>query len=236
MIIHPVRQWGTVQLVLFEAQDEPVSDGGLFAFIFETAAESDVWNVDTVLKNLICQMNMRNLRTKEALRGRTLAAAHTDDLEKWIKRTSDLVAGVRGVYGDRLGDMLEHVTGEIKQALSWPALHIQNPPRDPKGRADLFLTVTLWVFERIRETFEALCNGKTDGIPRKEAARTILLAPSLKALQDAGLPYMESDKGWTMRLRSLRVREGHEDQLIADVLSACRNGPFDRDGLEIGAS
>jgi hypothetical protein len=231
MKLHVCQQWGPVALVAIEAEpSDPTADRAALAFLFDTVQPSDLWSVDAILKNWRCRMNLRYVRATEQARQATLA--HGDKLVAWVEQTRSLARDLRPVYGDRLAELLTHVAQEVDEAIVWPSLRIQNPPIDPKGRADLFLTIDLWAHDRVRESLERLYIGKPEGVPGKDAGRTMLLTPALDALRDAGLSAMQSDEGWKMRVHRLRVQSGQEDNLVADVLDACRRGPYDQHGRE----
>lgn len=233
MIIHTIQRWEAVNLVALEAESgEPFPERAALALVFETVHPSEVWNLDAILKNWRWRMNERYVRAGK--RASQASLAHTDPIDGWLKQTRSIANDLRVVYGDRLAGVLEHAASELEQAVTWPQLRINKPPRDQKGLANLFLTVDLWAHDRVRDTLEALCRN-TAGIPGKDAGRTKLLAASIHELQASGLDHMKSDEGWKMRVRRLQVRAGEEDRLVADVLDACRSGPYDQNGREVVA-
>jgi hypothetical protein len=223
LIGYSIRTWGPVELALVAPQGafreslEP-------AFIFHPA---DLWSAAAIQKNWIHRMNERYYRARDA---KSATLAHTEKVADWVNNTRAVAADVRVVYGDRLADLLQSTADEMHQANAWLAARIEDSPTRPEAIADVFLTIDLWAWDQYRTALEA--NSRANGLPGLEAGRTKLLSPAIEARAALGLPTMD-DKAWTMRIRRLRIRPGEEDNLMADVLSASRSGPYDSNGEEI---
>ena len=228
-----VKSWGPVALILLVAPpDVPDVDGDRveLAFWFQDEPTEQLWALSAILKNWVCRLNERYLRTQE--RAPTARLAHADKVVAWVTSTRAYATDLRAVYGDRIADLLQDAAAEVEQAVSWPTLRLEAPPDDPKALAALFLTVDLWAWDQVRET---LLDGKPTppGVPGWDAGRTKLLSPALEILKGKGLPYMASDEGWKMRVRRLKIKPGQQDNLMADVLSSLRSGPYDASGREV---
>ena len=183
-----------------------------------------------MLKNWRWRFNARYVRAATAQKA---GLAHTDKLLEWIQNMRSIAEDVRLVYGDRLATLLQTTAADLADSINWVELRLVDPPRDPKRRAELMVTIDLWVWDQVvRDTIEGLVGSGRSTIPGKDAGRTITLTPAINELAARGLPHVRSDEALKMRVHRLKVRPGAEDDLIADVLTACRVGPYDETGRE----
>jgi hypothetical protein len=120
------------------------------AFIFP---DGDLWHADAILGNLRRQMNERHERAEHLAGDAKLA--HTDHLRKLVETLRDYAKDVRAVYGDRLADRMLHVADDLTVTMEFPRHCIENPPRDARGRANLFVTIALWTFDQVRAAIPA---------------------------------------------------------------------------------
>lgn len=208
-----VKQWGPVDLILLIETQELV-------FCFDMGDCFEFWESATIIENWRARMNLRYVRECKAASDATLA--HADALEQWSSHTRVVAREMRAVYGDRLGELMLQMAAEVEGALSWAAtrLDLTNKPRTPRARAELFVTIEQWAFDRIREI---LAGSQRRDLPGVDAARVALLRPAMEALESEGFVTIKQE-ALAQRVRRLKVLPGEEDNLMADVLFLSREG------------
>ena len=222
MIVHPIRAWGAVELLFLVATGETVvGDGAILAFRFG----DDLWDARGVFGNWKHRANERYWRGQQSINP---SLAHPEAVRRWIDQTRSLAADLQVVYGDEAAAAARAAADQVEQTTGWLETQLAAPPTTATQRAQSLLTIELWAFDVV--TRELRRSAAPDGIPGRDAGRTAWLAASIEALAEAGLEHARSDEALKMRVRRLRVKPGQEDALVADVLAACRVGPYDRRG------
>lgn len=224
-----IATWGPVDLVGMIAAPElrgVLREDAEVVFIFN---HTEVWSATAILQNWRVRMNVRAARAAKA---GSADLARVDSLTAWSSHARAVAADLRVIYGDLAADAMLRAADEVDLSTSWAGTRLTNTgSEDPASRARLLLTVELWAFERVRETMlcgASLKDRRGTEIPKAEG-HTQLLQPAFDHL---GVPTIEAN-ALKMRVHRLGVKPGHEAALVADVLLACRVGPFGWDGRPV---
>lgn len=224
-----LHAWGPIEVGAVTVGDpadavEPIE----IAFRFEDAT---FWQGAAILNNWRYRLNTRYMRARGAAEA---PLSHTSALRAWIASTRGTASDVATVYGDRLAGLLTLAANELEQAIAWPARRLRDVPEDPRRLADLLLNVDIWAFDEFRTVVEqeiANHGGKLRGLPGRDDGRLKLLAPVLEELAKQGIDTPGSP-AWAQRVRRVaqHILQSERDNLMADVLAACRTGPYGPDG------
>jgi len=207
-----------------------VGERAQFAIVYPP---NELWDMNAIIGNLRWQMNERYWRAERYASAAGLA--HADKLAAWVQQTRSTADDVAATYGDTVAQLMKDAAAAVAGTGGWIDERIENAPADPKGRADVFVTIAVWAFDKWRRAMEECgASARGAGVPGRDAGRLSLLRPAIEALAEIGAPTI-SDDAWKKRVRRLRIRSGEEDNLMAVVLESCRVGPFDADGRDNGA-
>lgn len=229
---HPIKRWEGVALGAFVVEGEGKPQDMVFCF---DDVNPDFWTAVAILKNWGHHLSVRFLRAREVKADGSRRPAHTRDLATWVKATRQLADEASYVLGDGSAGAMRRAADEVEESLSWANERFVSPPRDSRKLVEFLWAADLWAFSEVLTIFHDVGGNGAKEISREKFLRRIL-GPAFLEMEKQGLPAPESD-AWKMTIRRIKgkVRAGKQEAVIADVLSAMRLGPFDRNGKEIPA-